>query len=59
MIQKSVPELIYDKFAEFVGKDALFTGISDDLDKQVRVKKKSEKEISTLLSKSKNEDSGT
>lgn len=59
MTQKSVPELIYDKFSEFVGKDDLFTDISGDLDTQVRAKKKSEKEISTLLSKSKNENSGT
>lgn len=51
MNQKSVPDLIYDKFAESVSRDALFNGISDDLLKQVRVKKKSEKEISSLLSK--------
>jgi hypothetical protein len=59
MAQKSVPDLIYDKFAEFVGQDSLFSGISDDLMKQVRAKKKSEKEISNLLSKGKDEDSGT
>lgn len=59
MTQKSVPDLIYDKFAEFVSKDTLFNAISDDLLKQVRAKKKSEKEISSLLSKGENEDSGT
>ena len=59
MTQKSVPDLIYDKFAEFVGRDSLFSGISEDLLKQVCAKKKSEKEISNLLSKGKDEDSGT
>lgn len=57
MSQKSVPELIYDKFAEFVGQDTLFKGISGDLVIQIRAKKKSEKEISNLLSKVKDEDS--
>ena len=38
MIEKSVPDLIYDKFAESISKDALFNGISDDLLKQVREK---------------------
>jgi len=57
MIEKSVPGLIYDKFAESISKDLLFNGISDDLLKQVRAKKKSEKEISSLLSK--DENSGT
>jgi len=59
MIQKSVPDLIYDKFEELVGEDSLFNGISDDLLKHVRTKKKSEKEITNLLSKGKDEDSGT
>ncbi|MFC1708450.1 hypothetical protein ACFL2J_00120 [Candidatus Omnitrophota bacterium] len=59
MTQKSVPDLIYDRFAEFVNKDALLIDISGDLLKQVRAKKKSEKEISALLSKGKDEDSGT
>lgn len=59
MTQKSVPDLIYDKFAESISKDTLFNGITDDLLKQVRAKKKSEKEISSLLSKDKNEDPGT
>lgn len=59
MVKKSVPALIYDKFAESISKDALFNGISDDLLKQVRAKKKSEKEISSLLSKGKDEDPGT
>lgn len=59
MTQKSVPDLIYDKFAESVGKDDLFDGISDDLLKQIRERKKSEKEISNLLGKGKDEDSGT
>ena len=59
MTQKSVPDLIYDKFAESVSKDTLFDAISDDLLKQVRAKKKSEKEISSLLSKGKNENPGT
>lgn len=59
MTQKSVPDLIYDKFAESVNKDAQFNGISNDLLKQVRAKKKSEKEISAVLSKGKDENSGT
>jgi hypothetical protein len=59
MIKKSVPDLIYDKFAELVGEDSLFSGIFDDLLKQVRAKKKSEKEITNLLSKGKDEDSRT
>ena len=59
MIEKSVPDLIYDKFAESISKDALFNAISDDLLKQVRAKKKSEKEIFSLLSKGKDEDPGT
>ena len=54
-----MPDLIYDEFAESISKDALFNGISDDLLKQVRAKKKSEKEISSLLSKGKDEDPGT
>jgi hypothetical protein len=59
MSQKSVPELIYDKFAESVGQDALFKDISDDLVIQIRAKKKSERDISNLLSKVKDEDSRT
>jgi|GEM_PF-2412412 len=59
MIQKTVPDLIYDKFEEFVCKDSLFSGISDDLLKNVRAKKKSERDITNLLSKGKDEDSGT
>ena len=59
MIQKSVPDLIYDKFAESVSKDVLFNDISDDLLEQIRAKKKSEKEISSLLNKGKNEELGT
>ena len=59
MIEKSVPDLIYDKFAESINKDLLFNGIFDDLLKQIRAKKKSEKEISSLLSKDKDENSGT
>jgi len=53
MAKKSVRNLIFDKFAEAVGKDDLFKGISDDLAGLVRQGKPSKTEIENLLRKRK------
>ena len=49
MIKKSVPDLIFDRFAEAVEKDNLFKGISKDLVKLVRRGKSGKSEIENLL----------
>lgn len=59
MTQKTVSDLIFDKFAESIEKDDLFKEISKDLISLVREKKCSKAEIEKLLVKMKNEDSGT
>jgi len=51
MTKKSVRDLIYDKFAEAVGKDDLFKESSDDLVSLVRQGKPSKTEIESLLRK--------
>ena len=59
MEQKTVSNLIFDKFAESIERDALFKGISEDLISMVRKTKSSKAEIQKLLEKKQNEDSGT
>lgn len=49
MVQKSVSDLIFDKFAESIKKDGLFGGISDDLVALARRKRPSKSEIEKLL----------
>ena len=49
--QKSVPNLIFDKFAKCVKTDRLFDGVSDDLIMIVRKKKPTKSEIEKLLRK--------
>lgn len=56
MSQKSVSDLIFDKFAESVEKDALFKGISADLVTIVREKKSNKAELQKLLRKKQDED---
>lgn len=56
MGQKMVPDLIYEKIDEYLKADELFKDISADLITQISSKKKSEKKISELLKKVKNED---
>jgi hypothetical protein len=54
--QKSVSDLIFDKFAEYVRKDRLFDGVSEDLITLVRKKKPNKSEIEKLLRKTQDED---
>ena len=54
MIQKSVPDLILDKFAESIEKDDLFGEISGDLIALVR-ERKSKAMIEKLLRKKQDE----
>lgn len=56
MNQKTVPDLIYEKIGEYLKADELFNDISADLITQISCKKKSEKKISELLKKVKDED---
>lgn len=49
MPQKPVPDLIFDKFAEYIRNDGLFKGVSDDLITSVRKKKPSKTEVERLL----------
>lgn len=57
MVQKSVSDLIFDKFTESIEKDVLFKGISTDLAALVRGKKRSKTEFQNLLRKKQDEDS--
>jgi len=57
MLQKSVPELIFDKFAEHLKKDTLFREISVELATLIRGKKCSKADLQSLLRKKINEDS--
>jgi hypothetical protein len=51
LVKKSVPDLIFDKFAEAVGKDDLFKGISGDLVNLVRQRRPGKAEIENILRK--------
>ena len=57
MVQKSVSDLILDKFAESIKKDDLFVGISDELTILVREKRHSKSGIEKLLKGKQDEDS--
>lgn len=57
MVQKSVSDMIFDKFAESIEKDALFKDISADLVDLVRGKKHSKTELQNLLRKKQDENS--
>ena len=57
MVQKSVSDLIFDKFAERIEADALFKGISADLVDLIRGKKCSKTELQNLLRKKQDENS--
>jgi len=59
MPQKSVPDLIFDKFAEYVKNDGLFKGVSDDLVALVREKKPSKTKIEKLLREKQDENTGS
>lgn len=49
MVKKSVPDLIFDKFAEAIEKDDLLKEISKDLVSLVRRGRPSKTEIKDLL----------
>jgi len=59
MMQKSVSDLIFDKFTESLIRDDLFNGISAVLDAFVRVEKhgKGKIELQNILKKKQNENS--
>jgi len=59
MEQKSVSDLIFDKFAGSLVKDDLFRGISAELDAFVcgENKKRSKTELQNILKKKQNENS--
>lgn len=57
MEQKSVSDLIFDKFAGSLVKDDLFKGISAELDAFVRGKKCIKTELQNILKKKQNENS--
>ena len=48
---KSVSELIFDKFDKLVKDDAFFAGISEELSKSVRKDKRKKNEIADVLKK--------
>jgi len=56
MPQKSVPDLIFDKFAEYIRNDGLFKEVSDDLIILARKRKPSKTEIEKLLREKQDED---
>lgn len=56
MPQKSVPNLIFDKFAQYITNDGLFKGVSDDLITLVRKRKPSKTQIEKLLKEKQDED---
>lgn len=56
MPQKSVPNLIFDKFGEYITNDGLFKGVSDDLITLVRKRKPSKTQIEKLLREKQDED---
>jgi len=51
MVKKFVRDLILEKFADLVGKDELFYGISDDLFSLSQQGKLNKSEITNLLRK--------
>jgi len=51
MSQKSVTDLIFDKFAESVKHDPLFKGISSELIDMIREKKLRKTELQNLMRK--------
>lgn len=57
MVQKSVTDLVFDKFAESIEKDDLFSEISTDLIALVRQKKTNKAEFKRLLKGNENEGS--
>ena len=57
MVQKSVSDLIFDKFAESIKKDGLFAEISDDLIALVHQKRHSTSDIEKSLRGKQDEDS--
>lgn len=58
MVQKSVSDLIFDKFAESIkNRNDLFEGISDDFISLVRQKRPSKVNIEKLLRRKEDEDS--
>lgn len=57
MDQKSVSDLILEKFAENIKKDELSAGISEDLIALVSQKKHSKSDIKKMLRRERDEDS--
>lgn len=57
MTQKSVSDLIFDKFTESLIRDDLFNGISAVLDAFVRVEKHGKIELQNILKNKQNENS--
>ena len=55
MEQKSVSEMVFDKFVESLAKDDLFKRISVKLDAFVRGKKRGKTELQNILKKKQNE----
>ena len=58
MVQKTISDLIYDKFSEFIKKDDLFKNISVDLILAIKEKRCSKNEIESLFKRIENENSG-
>jgi len=52
MVDKSVTELIFDKFEEFSSADDILKDVSKELSDAVRKEKKKKEEISAILKKS-------
>jgi len=55
--QKSVSDLILEKFTENIKKDELFAGISEDLIALVSQKRQSKSDIKKMLRREQDEDS--
>jgi hypothetical protein len=51
MSQKSVSDLIFDKFAELVKNDVVFEGVASELDVAIRTEKPKKADIIKILQK--------
>lgn len=56
MTQKSIPDLICEKFKGILDKDKLFEGLSEELFSKITQKKVDRKEIEKLLKGEEDED---
>jgi len=56
MVQKTVSDLIFDKFAGSIESDVLFKGISDNLIALIHERRHNKAELEKLLRKKQDED---